>query len=138
MSLPRHRTALAVLLFAAAALALSCSSGSGANGNPTAAVTPGQTGLPSPGPGDGKESTPTSLAQARGRLSSQLQAIGANIGSVPQDIEQQILDRCQALEQFANPDTVRPICQAIQQAIATDDPGLIDGVLRSLSQLKER
>lgn len=70
-------------------------------------------------------------------LSNQLEAIGANIGSVPDDIAAQLIGRCETLAEFADPDEVSSICRAIQQAIDTNDPGLIDSVLRRLAGLVE-
>ena len=138
----RERLAFFITLLAiAGALAVACGGDGdgGANGNATPGVnaTPGASATASPPPIDGGEATPRSFAEARDRLSGQLQAIGANIGAVPDDIQEQILERCRALEEFADTDAVEGICQAIDQAIESNDPGLIDRVLDQLAELEE-
>ena len=137
----RQRLALLTTLLAiAGALAVACGGDGGGNGNetPDGDATPNAGATSSPPPLDGGgESTPRSFAEARDRLSGQLQAIGANIGAVPDDIQEQILERCRALAEFADSDAVEGICQAIDRAIESNDPGLIDRVLDQLAELEE-
>lgn len=132
----------ATLLTLAAALAIACSDAGGStnggetpdgNGTPVTDGTPGVPTFPS----DGGEPTPHNFAEARDRLTSQLDAIGANIGAVPDDIREQLLERCRALKDFANDDDVEAICQTVEVAIDTNDPGLVDRVLQQLDQLAE-
>jgi hypothetical protein len=145
----RQRPAVLISLLAlACVLALACSDGDGgANGGETPNDTPSNgtaplvdgTGTADPVPtfpGDPAEPTPRNLGEARERLTDQLDAIGANIGAVPDDIRQQLLERCEALAEFADRDDVESICQAIAAAIDTNDPGLIDRVLGQLADLE--
>jgi hypothetical protein len=145
----RRRLVLpAVVVALVATLALACSNGDGDGTNggetPDGSTTPGSTattpvldGTAVPTfPVDPGEPTPRDLDGARERLSTQLDAIGANIGAVPDDIRGQLLDRCEVLKQFADDGDVEAICQTIEQAIETNDPGLIDRVLSQLADLE--
>jgi phosphoglycerate-specific signal transduction histidine kinase len=87
-------------------------------------------------PGQAPEPTPRDLDQERQRLTDQLDAIGANIGAVPEDIRDQLLARCEALVDYADAGDVEAICQSIATAIDTNDPGLIDRVLTQLAALE--
>ncbi len=136
-----RRPALGVAIIALiAALVAACGGGdgnSGANGGPATATPP--TGIGSPTfSSDGGVTTPTSFEEARDGLAAQLDAIGANIGAVPDDVREQILSLCRALGDFADRDEVDEVCQAIERAIDTDDPGLIDLVLNQLARLEEK
>ena len=134
---------LATLFALAATLALACNGGGDngsnggetpdGNGTPTVDGTPGVPTFPS----DGAEPTPRDLDEARERLSSQLDAIGANIGAVPDDIRDQLLDRCRAIEEFTDAGDIEAICQEIDLAVENNDPGLIDLVLGQLAELEE-
>jgi len=136
----RRLARFATLLTLAAALAIACSDGStnggetpDGNGTPVTDGTPGVPTLP----GDGGEPTPRDFAEARDRLASELDAIGANIGAVPDDIRELLLERCRAVKDFANDDDVEAICRTVEQAIDTNDPGLVDRVLQQLAALEE-
>jgi hypothetical protein len=88
-------------------------------------------------PADPGEPTPRNLDEAVERLSEQIDAIGANIGAVPDDIRDQLVERCLTIGAFADEDDVEAICQQIEVAIDTNDPGLIDSVLSQLTALEE-
>lgn len=136
----RRFALLATPIALAAMLALACNGG-GTNGGetPDGSGTPSTDGTPGVPtfPSDGAEPTPRNFAEARERLNSQLDAIGANIGAVPDDIREQLLERCRALEEFADAGDVEAICQEIDLAIENNDPGLIDLVLEQLAELEE-
>jgi len=139
----RGRFALAATMLALAAmLALACAGGDdGSNGGQTpdgngTAVADGTPGVPT-FPSDGAEPTPRDFSEARERLSSQLDAIGANIGAVPDDIREQLVERCRAIEEFADAGDVEAICREVELAIESNDPGLIDRVLEQLAALEE-
>ena len=72
----------------------------------------------------------------RDRLIERLDSFGANIGSVPDDIRDQILGTCRELSEFADPEVVDQICRAIQQAIDDSDPGLVDLIVDQLAELE--
>lgn len=82
--------------------------------------------------GDG---TPTEFELARDALSEELDRYGANIGALPDDVRDDLLASCRALDEFAASDDVDQICTAIERAIADGDPGLIDLVLNELAAL---
>lgn len=127
---------LSLLVALAAMVMLSCNGGGETPDGSTTPPTDGTPAVPTI-PVDPGEATPTGLAEARERLTGQLDAIGANIGAVPDDIREQLLERCEVLKQFADDGDVEPICQTIDQAIDTNDPGLIDRVLDQLAGLEE-
>ena len=144
----RRLALLATLVALAATLALACNSGDGgtdggetpeASATPNGSTTPVADGTPAVPtfPIDAGEPTPRDLDTARDRLSTQLDEIGVNIGAVPDDIRDQLLDRCTVLKDFADDGDVDAICQTISQAIDTNDPGLIDRVLGQLTELEE-
>ena len=92
------------------------------------------------GTGDGGNGgTPQgpSFEELRQDLLTQLDSIGANIGAVPDDIRNQILGQCRALDEFADDDEVDALCTAMQRAMDRGDPGLIDLVLENLATLEE-
>ncbi|MCH8949334.1 MAG: hypothetical protein IIB87_03025 [Chloroflexi bacterium] len=72
---------------------------------------------------------------ARDALYQELDSYGANIGFLPDDIRDDLLASCRALDEFAAGDDVDEICTAIEQAIADGDPGLIELVLNELAVL---
>lgn len=76
-----------------------------------------------------------SFEELRDTLRDRLDAIGVNIGAVPDDVRDQILAECRKLEQFVDEERVQGICGAIEQAIQQGDPGLIDLVLEELAAL---
>ena len=75
---------------------------------------------------------------ARDALFQELDSYGANIGVLPDDIRDDLLASCYALDEFAAGDDVDEICMAIEQAIADGDPGLIELVLNELAALTAR
>ena len=78
---------------------------------------------------------PTEFEVARDALYQELDSYGANIGVLPDDVRDDLLASCRALDEFAASDDVDDICAAIEQAIADGDPGLIDLVLNELAAL---
>ena len=85
----------------------------------------------------GDESAPNAaeFELARDALYQELDSYGANIGVLPDDVRDDLLASCRALDEFAASDDVDDICAAIEQAIADGDPGLIDLVLNELAAL---
>ncbi len=104
-----------------AALILGCNGDGG--GSPAPVTTENGTG------------TPTEFELARDALYQELDSYGANIGVLPDDIRDDLLASCRALDEFAAGDDVDDICTAIAQAIADGDPGLIELVLNELAAL---
>ncbi len=72
---------------------------------------------------------------ARDALYQELDNYGANIGFLPDDVRDDLLASCHALDELAASDDVDEICTAIERAIADGDPGLIDLVLNELAAL---
>ncbi len=72
---------------------------------------------------------------ARDALYQELDSYGANIGFLPDDIRDDLLESCRALDEIAAVDDVDDICTAIAQAVADGDPGLIELVLNELAAL---
>ncbi len=114
------------LLFAVAAAGVACGGGSGGGGNSATATT--TTATTTTGP----------FAQLRDTLRSRLNGIGVNIGSVPDDILNQILNQCHELERFVDQNRVTDLCDAIKRARDTNDVGLIDQIVTQLGQLKAK
>ncbi len=109
-----------------AALLLGCDSdGDGPSGSSTQAPTTTENG----------NGAPTEFELARDALYEELDSYGANIGVLPDDIRDDLLASCHALDEFAAGDDVDNICTAIEQAIADGDPGLIEIVLNELTAL---
>ena len=79
--------------------------------------------------------TPTEFELARDALSDEPNRYGANIGALPDDVRDDLLASCRALDEFAASDAVDEICTAIERAIADGDPGLIELVLNELAAL---
>jgi hypothetical protein len=128
----------------AAAAALAC----GGDGDGTGANAGGNGGSPNGTPpaatatsllpgGNTDAPTPSSLDEARDELTAQLDAIGVNIGAVPDDIRADLLEDCGALTQFADEDEVEGICRAIEEAIDANDPGQIDRILSRIEDLEQ-
>jgi hypothetical protein len=115
----------AVLL---AALAAACGGdGDGAgNGTPD-----GGTVLPT------EEQTPVSFGELHTMLLQRLGSLRANIGSVPPDIRDEVLGWCRRLDEFIGEDEADEICEAVQRAIESADPGLIDRVLERIEGLQQ-
>ena len=107
------------LLLVAAGLAIACG-GENDSPNPT---------------GNGANGTAEPFEAARDALVDQLENIGSNIGGVPPDIGAGLLADCRQLEVFVGRDSIESICDAIQQAMDNNDPGLIDLVLSELAAL---
>jgi hypothetical protein len=124
------RAGAAALVLGGAAIILiavqfiSCGGGSG-NGGPT----------PIPIATD-PSGTPVQFETFRDELADRLDAIGPNIGSVPTDVQEQLLTQCSQLANFADNDDVAPLCNGIRQAITNSDPGLIDNVVRLMRELE--
>jgi hypothetical protein len=93
------------------------------------------------GGGGGDASNATSTAnfeQLRDSLTRQLDSVGPNIGSMPDDVLNQILNNCHELEQFVDEGSINNLCEAIRRARDTDDPGLIDQIVAQLAQLQRK
>lgn len=118
--------AAAVFLAAIAFVLLGCGDGSN-GGNPT--------NVPPPANSQG---TPLSFEEARDALAQRLDAIGPNVGSVPPDVQQELLIQCGQLTNYADRQTVAPLCNAINTGFERADPGLIDIVVRELGALKAK
>ncbi len=99
------------------------------NGEPTATVASPVETVPS-------ETTPTSLEALRDPLRERLDGIGINIGDVPEDVGEQLLNSCRQLNAFADGEAVTEICDTLELAIEQGDPGLIDTVLDQLAELE--
>ena len=104
---------------------LSCGGGDGEDGSKTEVPRP-----------TNAQGTPLSFEQARDALVQQLDGIGVNIGSMPDDVAAHLVAECQLLTSYAKPATVTQICNGIQQARDRADPGLLDIVVSSLRALK--
>jgi hypothetical protein len=121
----KRGVAIAVLLVALAVIAMACGGGNGDGGNSATATT--------------KTTTATStgtFAQLRDSLRTRLGGIGVNIGSVPDDILNQVLNQCHELEKFADQKRVNDLCDAIRRARDTNDVGLIGQIVTQLGQLQ--
>ena len=86
--------------------------------------------------GDSNGTDPNSTAnfeQLRTSLRDRLDRVGANIGFVPDDVLEEMLNTCHELERFVNEDRIN--CDAIRRARDTSDPGLVDQIVVQLEQL---
>jgi hypothetical protein len=120
---------IALLLLAAAAVACG-GSGDTANGDPDGeTASPVVTLIATEGP-------LTTFEALRDDLLARLDAIGVNIGIVPDDIGEQLVSSCLALEAFVESERVAEICASIGDAIERGDPGLIDLVMERLADLE--
>ena len=89
--------------------------------------------------GDGGDSpNAAEFESARDALYQELDTYGANIGVLTDDVRDDLLASCRALDEFAASDDVDEICTAIEQAIADGDPGLIELVLNELAALSAK
>ncbi len=82
------------------------------------------------------EETPTSFGALRGELQDRLDGIGVNIGGVPDDVRQELLEFCIQLENFADGGEVAEICDLLEDAIEQGDPEILDTVLDRLAGLQ--
>ena len=82
------------------------------------------------------EVPPTTFEALRDDMLAQLDAIGVNIGFVPDDIGEQLVSSCLELEAFVEGEAVAEICAGIGDAIERGDPGLIDLVMERLADLE--
>ena len=78
----------------------------------------------------------TTFEALRDDLLARLDAIGVNIGVVPDDIGEELVSSCLALEPFVEGERVAEICASITAAIEGGDPGLIDLVMERLAELE--
>lgn len=139
----RHWIA-AIALTLIAGLAIAC--GGGGNGSATATPVDGAAPVDGATPAGDETSVPASTEQPaatpsefeglRDDLIDQLDAIGVNIGVLPDDVREDLLARCVELAPFANADRVDEICGAVEQAMGSGDVGLIDLVLDDLAELE--
>lgn len=116
--------AIAVCFAVVAFISLGCGMGSSGGGDKTPNALP-----------TNDKGTPLSFAEARDAFVQRLDAIGPNIGSVPPDVQQQIMQQCSLLTHYAGQGGIDEICRAVQRAVDRGDPGLIDLVLRDLRAL---
>ena len=70
-------------------------------------------------------------------LREQLDAIGVNIGAVPDDVRDQILASCAELEELVEAVRRVRVCAVVEVAIEQGDPGLIDQILDELEDLED-
>jgi hypothetical protein len=131
----RYLVVSAVLSVLLAGSVVGCGGG-GTNGSGSGTATSVSATEPQVTATDGAESTPTEFEMMRDELSDQLDAIGANIGAVPDDVRDQMLASCHELEQFVDGERVGELCDAIQRAIETDDPGLVDLIVKQFAELE--
>jgi hypothetical protein len=136
----RRTLALACVLFGLTA-GLACDdsgAGSGpANDNGNAEVPPGDGETAIDGETPAADVSPTAFEEARDSFAARVQAIGPNIGSVPDDIRGDLLTQCEALGEYADGGDVDDICSAVERAMNTGDFGLIDLILLDLAGLEE-
>lgn len=113
---------IGALLLLGAALTMSCDGDNGDNhGNGNDGETP---------------PSPEGFTMARDDLVEELDSIGVNIGIVPADIRDDLLEQCRELEAYVDPQRLDPLCNGISQAIDENDPGLIDLVVNELATLE--
>jgi hypothetical protein len=127
------RLLLAVALASCAVLAFACGDdGSDDDETPATAGSP----QPTATGGSGNE-TPGSFEEARDDLVARLQDYSATIGSLPDDVLADLLADCEALAaQSDDEDAALEICDEIEQAANTGDPGLVDRAIDGLSELE--
>lgn len=124
----KRRLTLAIALLLLAVAAIACGgSGDTANGGET--VSPVVTFIAT-------DDSPTTFEAARDDILAKLDAIGVNIGIVPDDIGEQLVRSCLALEAFVQGERVAEICASITDAIERGDPGLIDLVMERIADLE--
>lgn len=125
---------LAVVVTAVALTVVACGGGNSpaSSGSPTSVAT--GAGLSTPG----FRGTPSNFSEARDAVRSRLDAIGVNIGEVPQDVRRQVLAQCRDMTRFADQKKVTDLCGAVERAMNTGDFGLLDQVIAQLDQLKKK
>lgn len=139
----RYLLIAGALLFLGTGLALACGGGDDGDSNGDGVGTAARTGTPGTGAtqpaataADGAENTPTEFETLRDALSDQLVGFGVNIGAVPDDVREQLLASCRELASFVERERVAELCEAIEQAIDGNDPGLVDLIVDQLAELK--
>ena len=126
----KRRLTLAIALLLLAAAVACGGSGDTANGDPDGDTpSPVVTLIATDDP-------PTTFEAVRADLLAKLDAIGVNIGFVPDDIGEQLVNSCLQLEAFVEGERVTEICASIGDAIERGDPGLIDLVMERLADLE--
>jgi hypothetical protein len=130
--------ALACLLTCIAAV-LGCESdGDSGSDDANGAGTPAVSGTTTAnGEAPEEDGTPTAFENARDSFAARIQAMGPNIGAVPDDIRADLLLQCEALSEYADDGAVSDICGAVERAIDTGDFGLVDLILIDLDELEE-
>ncbi len=73
--------------------------------------------------------------ELRTSVSTQLDGIGVNIGQVPDDVLNKLLNHCHELERYADQTRVKNLCDAIQRAHDNSDPALVDQIVQQFAQL---
>ncbi len=86
----------------------------------------------------GTATSTTNFEQLRDALRNRLNGIGVNIGVVPDDVLNQILNQCHELEQFTDQTRVNDLCTAVRRARDTNDVGLLDQIVTQIGQLKQK
>lgn len=127
-------TLVVLMLVAASALACGDDDGNSPSRPTTNGTQPANGEQGSPTNADGEP--PTAFEEARGDFAASLEAIGSNIGAVPEDVRADLLDRCNALAEYADGDDVESICSAVERAMDSGDFGLVDLVLEQLRELE--
>ena len=126
----KRRLTLAIALLLLAVAAIACGgSGDTSTGDPPETASPVVTLIAT-------EDSPTTFEAARDDILAKLDAIGVNIGIVPDDIGEQLVRSCLALEAFVQGERVAEICASITDAIERGDPGLIDLVMERIADLE--
>jgi hypothetical protein len=127
------RLLLIVALVSCAALTLACSDdGSDASETPATAGSP----QPTATGGSGNE-TPGSFEEARDDLVARLEDYSATIGSLPDDVLADLLADCEAVaQQSDDEEAALGICDNIERAASTGDPGLVDRAIDELADLE--
>ncbi len=123
LSLPIALLALAIALAA-------CAGGDGGE-----AVNGVDGEQPSTTPGE-PDDEPTAFDALRDELRDRLMAIGASIGSTPNDVREGLIESCLDLAEYVDMERVEPICRDIEDAIDAGDPGKIERILDHLAALE--
>ena len=125
----KRRLTLAIALLLLAAAAVACGGSGTGDDDPPETASPVVTLIAT-------EDSPTTFEAARDDILAKLDAIGVNIGIVPDDIGEQLVSSCLALEAFVQGERVAEICASITDAIERGDPGLIDLVMERIADLE--
>ena len=126
----KRRLTLAIALLLLAAAAVACGGSGTGDDDPPETASPVVTLIPT-------EDPPTTYEAARDDILAKLDAIGVNIGIVPDDIGEQLVSSCLELEAFVQGESVAEICASITDAIERSDPGLIDLVMERIADLEQ-